>query len=188
MSGSLDLPGWVGPWCTRHLGAPPVALMLRAEHLSAVFGLRLADGRDVVVKARSDDLARAASCVAAQRALARGGFRCPAPLTAVSEVDGGLADSLAWMPECVLVGSAAGVFVGAEVPTLAPVDSSAAFIEAYQAARGRAFSVDELELAWAASVWTTTHNARAEALLAQPPVANTALQAQAAERLARAHA
>jgi hypothetical protein len=309
-SGGLDLPSWVGPWCIRHLGAPPVAVLLTAEHLSSVFGLRLADGREVVVKARSDDPARAASCVAAQEALARSGFRCPAPLTPVSVIDCGQAvhaerwlpggdllrgdgiavarryaavfaelmaalgqvrvppplpsphwlgwdhpgpgpwppiadldrrdqravpefvvaaavratrrlrqsgelprvlghadfeaqnlrwtgqelwavydwDSLAWMPECVLVGSAAGVFVGAEVPTLAPVASSAAFIEAYQAARGRAFSTDELQLAWAASLWTTTHNARAEALLGQPPVATTALRAQVAERLSRARA
>jgi hypothetical protein len=92
-------------------------------------------------------------------------------------------DSLAWMPEPVLVGSASGVFANAEVPTMAPLESSAAFIEAYQATRCRRFSADELELAWAASLWTTTHNARAEALLGQAPVATTALRAQAAARL-----
>jgi hypothetical protein len=97
-------------------------------------------------------------------------------------------DSLAWMPECVLVGSAASVFPSAEVPTLAAVDSSAAFIETYQAARGRAFNDDEFQLAWAASLWTTTHNARAEALLGLAPVATKALREQAAERLSRAHA
>jgi hypothetical protein len=287
-----------------------VALLLRTEHMSAVFGLRLADGREVVVKARTQDLRRAAACVAAQSALARAGFSCPAPLTGVVMVDSQLAvhaeewrpggellrgddaevarryatvyaqlmaalaevrvppplpspqwlgwdhggsapwppsedldrrdqsvvpdlvlatairaterlrrpgdlprvlghadfeaqnlrwkgrtlwavydwDSLAWMPESVLVGSAAGVFASAEVPTLAPLDSSAVFIQTYQQARGRAFSADELQLAWAASLWTTTHNARAEALFGQPPVATTALLAQAAERLARARA
>ncbi len=310
LPGTLELPGWIGPWCVRELGAPPVAELLRAEHLSAVFGLRLADGREVVVKARRDDPVRAASCVAAQAALARSGFRCPAPLTRVTVTGDGLAvhaeeylpggdllrgdgpsvarryatvyadlmarlgdvrvppplpsppwlgwdhdgpgpwppladldrrdqaavpefvvmtamratrrlrqsgglprvlghadfeaqnlrwsggelravfdwDSLAWMPECVLAGSAAGVFASAEVPTLAPVGSSVAFIETYQAARARAFSADETELAWAASLWTTTHNARAEALLGLPSVATAALHAQAAERLARANA
>ena len=274
-----------------------------------MFGLRLADGREVVVKSRPDDQARASACVAAQAALAAGGFRCPAPITPVSVVgrlavhaeewlaggdllrgdspdvarryaavfadlmarlskvrvppplpsphwfswdhdgpgpwppiadldrhdqsgvpefvvatavratarlrrSGGLPralghadfeaqnlrwrgdrlwavydwDSLAWMPESVLVGSAAGVFSSAEVPTLVPVHSSAAFIETYQAARARTFSGDEVQLAWAASLWTTTHNARAEALLGLAPVATGALRAQAAERLARAHA
>ena len=47
-----------------------------------VFGLRLADGRDVVVKARADD-GRAVSCVAAQARLAERGFPCARPLTPV---------------------------------------------------------------------------------------------------------
>lgn len=305
-----DLPGWIAAWCDQHLSAAPVASLLRAGHLSAVFGLRLADGREVVIKARRDEPRRVAACLAAQAALARGGFRCPAPLTSVTSVDGDLVvhaeewlpdgellrgddpdvarcyaavladlmarlgrvrvppplpsphwlgwdhqgtgpwppideldscdqsvvpgfvvatairatrrlresgdqpsvlghadfeaqnlrwngrelrvvydwDSLAWMPEPVLVGSASGVFANAEVPTLAPLESSAAFIEAYQVTRGRRFSADELELAWAASLWTTTHNARAEALLGQPPIATTALNAQADARLHLANA
>ena len=48
-----------------------------------VFGLRLADGRDVVVKARADD-GRAVSCVAAQARLAGRGFPCARPLTPVT--------------------------------------------------------------------------------------------------------
>lgn len=305
-----DLPDWITAWCDQHLGAAPVASLLRAGHLSAVFGLRLGDGREVVIKARGDDPGRIAACLTAQAALAGGGFRCPAPLTSVTSVEGDLAvhaeewlpggdllrgddtdvarcyaavfadlmarlsdvrvppplpsphwlgwdhegtgpwppiheldsrdqsvvpafvvstankatsrlresrhhrrtlghadfeaqnlrwhgrelhavydwDSLAWMPEPVLVGSASGVFASAEVPTLAPLESSAAFIETYQATRGRRFSPDELELAWAASLWTTTHNARAEALLRQPPVATTALRAQATTRLRLANA
>jgi hypothetical protein len=304
------LPGWVAPWCDRHLGAAPETSLLRTEHLSAVFGLRLSDGREVVIKARRDEPGRAAACVAAQAILAGGGFRCPAPLTPVTTVGRDLAvhaeewvpggellrgddpevarcyaavfadlmarlgeartpppvpsphwlgwdhpgsgpwppideldwrdqsavpafvvaaairatrrlrqsadwpkvlghadfeaqnlrwnerellvvhdwDSLAWMPEAVLAGSASGVFASAEVPTLAPLESSAAFMETYQAVRRRRFGPDELELAWAASLWTTTHNARAEALLGQPPVATTALRAQAEARLSLANA
>lgn len=307
---AADLPGWLGPWCDQHLGATPVRALLQTGHLSAVYGLRLSDGRDIVVKARRDSPGRVAVCVAAQAALAGGGFRCPAPLTAVSTADRDLAvhaeewlpggdllrgddpdvarcyaavfadlmtrlgavrvppplpsphwlgwdhpgtgpwppirvldqrdqsvvpgfvvttairatrrlrrsgqlprvlghadfeaqnvrwnehelvvvydwDSLAWMPEAVLAGSASGVFASAEVPTLAPLESSAAFIETYQMTRGRRFTADELELAWAASLWTTTHNARTEALLGQPPVATTALRAQAAARLNLANA
>ncbi len=48
-----------------------------------VFGLRLASGMDVVVKARTDD-GRAASCVAAQAWLAERGFPCARPLTPVT--------------------------------------------------------------------------------------------------------
>ena len=47
-----------------------------------VFGLRLAGGRDVVVKARPDD-GRAGSCVAAQARLAERRFPCARPLTPV---------------------------------------------------------------------------------------------------------
>ena len=50
-----------------------------------VFGLRLADGRDVVVKARADD-GRAVSCVAAQARLAERGFPCARPLTPVAGI------------------------------------------------------------------------------------------------------
>ena len=39
-------------WCRRWLGAEPVAVLFRAGYLSEVTGLRLADGREVVVKAR----------------------------------------------------------------------------------------------------------------------------------------
>src|SRR5271165_7179291 len=48
-----------------------------------VFGLRLADGRGVVVKARADG-GRAVSCVAAQARLAERGFPCARPLTSVA--------------------------------------------------------------------------------------------------------
>jgi hypothetical protein len=98
-------------------------------------------------------------------------------------------DSLAWQPEAALVGAASGVFPrGAGLPTLAPVDSTEAFLAAYQDTRGRAFTAVELEVAWAASLWPAAHNARWEVLHGQPPVCGTALRAQAAERLRRANA
>jgi len=58
-------------------------------------------------------------------------------------------------------------------------ESSAAFLEAYR----RAFSGEELEIAWAAGLWPALHNARGELLYAQPPVALTALREQAEHRL-----
>jgi hypothetical protein len=40
-------------WCRGWLGADPVEVLFRAGYLSEVTGLRLADGRGVVVKARA---------------------------------------------------------------------------------------------------------------------------------------
>ncbi|WP_034324866.1 phosphotransferase, partial [Amycolatopsis lurida] len=80
-----DLPDWLPTWCADHLGAEPVAVLFEARSISAVFGLRLATGRDVVVKAREDD-GRAASCVAAQARLADRGFPCARPVTPVTGV------------------------------------------------------------------------------------------------------
>ena len=57
--------------------------------------------------------------------------------------------------------------------------SSAAFLDAY----GRPLTDEELEIAWAASLWPALHNARGELLYAQPPVALAALQEQVEERL-----
>jgi Ser/Thr protein kinase RdoA (MazF antagonist) len=97
-------------------------------------------------------------------------------------------DSLAWMPEAALVGAASGSFASTEIPTLAPLDSSTAFIATYQSAHGRPFSPDELEVAWAASIWPAGHNARGEALFGSAPSAGQPLREQAAERLRRAGA
>ena len=253
-----------------------------------VFGLRLADGRDVVVKARADD-GRAVSCVAAQARLAERGFPCARPLTPVAgagslavhaeefrpggevlhgdspdvavryaevfarlmaelagvtvapplpnppwvrwdHTDSGVWpaidfldnrdqsavpayvveaaerargtatgrrpavragprrlrgaehpvarpgggavhdwDSLAWQPEAALAGAASGAFASAGPPTLAPIESSEAFLAAYQDVRGRLFTAVEQEIAWAASVWMAAYNAREQALLGASP-------------------
>jgi len=97
-------------------------------------------------------------------------------------------DSLAWQPEAALVGAASGAFASAGPPTLAPIDSSDAFLTAYQDRRGRVFTAAEREVAWAASLWPAAHNARWEALHGDAPVSGDALRAQAAERLRRARA
>src|SRR3984885_8585875 len=80
-----DLPDWLPGWCLDHLGGEPVGVLFRLQQVSMVFGLRLAGGTDVVVKARADD-GRAASCVAAQARLAERGFPCARPLTPVAGV------------------------------------------------------------------------------------------------------
>jgi hypothetical protein len=302
-----DLPHWLPAWCRDQLGGEPADVLFQLQQMSMVFGLRLADGRDVVVKARADD-GRAVSCVAAQARLAERGFPCARPLTPVVGVgaqavhaeefrpggdvlhgdspdvavryaevfarlmaeladvtvapplpnprwarwdhtDSGLWpaieflddldqsavpahvvdtagrargrilaaglpcvlghadfeaqnlrwrgrevlavhdwDSLAWQPEAALVGAASGAFASAGPPTLAPIDSSDAFLVAYQDLRGRVFTAVEQEIAWAASLWPAAHNARWEALHGDTPVSGDALQTQAAERLHRANA
>jgi hypothetical protein len=302
-----DLPDWLPAWCMDQLGDEPVSVLFELRQISAVFGLRLAGGRDVVVKAREDD-GRAASCVAAQARLAERGFPCARPLTPAVGV-GSLAvhaeefrpggevlhgdspnvaaryaeafvrlmaeladvtvapplpnppwvrwdhtdsgvwpaigcldnrdqsvvpayvvdtaerargrilaagltcvlghadfeaqnlrwqdqqvwavhdwDSLAWQPEAALAGAASGSFASAGPPTLAPIESSEAFLVAYQDIRGRLFTAVEQEIAWAASVWMAAYNAREEALHGHTPVCRDALRAQAAERLRRANA
>ncbi|USX55903.1 phosphotransferase [Lentzea sp. HUAS12] len=288
-------------WCSAELGSAVAEVFYERVSLSSVFGVRLADGREVYVKAREDD-GRAAPCLAAQASLAARGFPCPRPLTAVVVVDGlavhaeealpggsmllgnspavavryaevfawsmalledvavpppvpaprwarwdhtdpglwpaidfldardqgvvppfvvsaarrvrkrllatslpcvlGHADfeaqnlrwqgdvlavhdwdSLAWQPEAALVGAASGAFANASPPSLVPVESSAAFIEAYQRVRGRAFSVEEREVAWAASLWTALHNARWEVLHGDPTPSGDAVRDQGTERL-----
>jgi Ser/Thr protein kinase RdoA (MazF antagonist) len=97
-------------------------------------------------------------------------------------------DSLCWLPEAAIVGAASGAFASVEQPTLAPLPSSAAFLESYEQARSRRFTTEEREVAWAASLWLPAHNAYAEALYGLPPVATTQLTVQAAERLRLANA
>lgn len=92
-------------------------------------------------------------------------------------------DSLAWLPEAAVVGAAAGAFASAEVPTLAPVESSEAFLDGYAKARGRELTAEELGVAWAASLWPALHNARGEVIYGVPPIALAALEAQAEARL-----
>jgi hypothetical protein len=96
-------------------------------------------------------------------------------------------DSIASLPEAALAGFASGASASAETPTLVPVASSAAFLDAYQPDRRR-FTPDEIEVAWAASLWLAVHNARAELLSGSPLVALRAVQEQGSERLRRAGA
>ena len=282
-------------------------MLFQLHQVSMVFGLRLAGGTDVVVKARADD-GRATSCVAAQARLAERGFPCARPLTPVVGV-GSLAvhaeefrpggevlhgdspdvaarcaevfarlmaeladvtvapplpnppwvrwdhtdpgvwpaigcltnrdqsavpahvvetasrararllaaglpcvlgyadfeaqnlrwqgrevwavhdwDSLAWQPEAALAGAASGSFASSGPPTLAPIESSEAFLVAYQDLRGRLFTAVELEIAWAASLWMAAYNAREQALLGDTPLSGDAIRAQGAERMRRANA
>ncbi|WP_280347983.1 phosphotransferase [Nocardia neocaledoniensis] len=301
----LSVPEWLPRWCDGNLGAALAELLFTTHSISTVFGLRLTDGRAIVMKARPDD-GRAAACVTAQAALAARGFPCARPLTpalreghlavhaeqyrpggdllrgdsppiarrcaavfarlagelaelnvppplpnprwsrwdhhdpglwpAIPELDEraqhavpgfvveaaararerllatdlpcvlGHADfeaqnlrwhdgeiysvhdwdSLAWQPEAALAGASSGTFASESPPTLAPIESSAAFLAEYQERRGRRFTAEECEVAWAASVWPAAHNARWEYLHGVDPLCGNGIRAQAAERLRRA--
>lgn len=64
-------------WCLSHLGSTPTAEIFRTEHLSEVLGVRLADGRDVVIKIRPGS-PRLDATTEIQRRLNLEGFPCPA--------------------------------------------------------------------------------------------------------------
>jgi hypothetical protein len=66
-------------WCVRHLGSPPVEQFFGVQRLSAVHGLRLADGREVVLKVRTAQ-DRQAACTVVHEAMWRAGLPCPRPL------------------------------------------------------------------------------------------------------------
>jgi Phosphotransferase enzyme family len=85
-------------WCTRFLGAEPAAELFEAGYLSTVKGLRLRDGREVVVKARPS-LPRLAGCAIVHRALWMAGFECPEPLVDLRSLDGYAGSAEALMPE-----------------------------------------------------------------------------------------
>jgi hypothetical protein len=69
----------LGSWCVAVLGSGPERELFRSGHLSTVVGLRLVDGRDVVVKVRTPT-ERLAACVKTQRIMFEAGFPCPEPL------------------------------------------------------------------------------------------------------------
>jgi hypothetical protein len=66
-------------WCEQYLGAAPTGVLFRSDKISRVVGLRLNDGREVVVKSRPAE-PRVATCFAVQRYAWERGFPCPEPL------------------------------------------------------------------------------------------------------------
>jgi hypothetical protein len=66
-------------WCVRHLDSAPVERFFGADHLSEVHGLRLANGRKVVLKLRGRQ-ERLHGCHAVHEALWQAGIPCPEPL------------------------------------------------------------------------------------------------------------
>ncbi|MFB9684566.1 phosphotransferase [Amycolatopsis plumensis] len=99
-------PGRLARWCGEHLGSPPAEELFSSGHLSAVIGLRLADGREVVVKVRPGS-PRLAACVDVQRRLFQAGYPCPEPLTGVAPFGGDVATAETYVPGGAVLPSAA---------------------------------------------------------------------------------
>ncbi|WP_157641088.1 phosphotransferase [Longispora albida] len=90
-------PGNLARWCLEHLGSPPSEELFRSGYLSAVVGLRLTDGREVVVKVRPYSL-RIAACVEVQRRMFQAGYPCPRPLTGPAAFGGDVATAETYVP------------------------------------------------------------------------------------------
>jgi hypothetical protein len=291
-------------WCTDHLGSAPAAELFRSGHLSAVVGLRLADGREVVVKVRPAS-PRIAACVEVQRRMFEIGYPCPEPLSGPAPLGNGVATAEAFVPgsavlpasdhgiqlsaeafarlirlapspaevssldpapswaawnhgeaglwpwpeggevdlnavdgpewidltagrardrlraggceavighcdwlaenlrwsgdnlmavhdwdsvvadsEAILVGLAAALYSAVSPDALATVEETDRFVTAYQDARARAFSPDELERSWAAGVWTRAYDAKFQHVTGHPITSLSPAEARA--RLRRA--
>lgn len=98
-------PARLAQWCMEHLGSPPVEEIFKSGYLSAVIGLRLGDGREVVVKVRPDS-PRIAACVEVQRRMFLAGYPCPQPLTGAAPFGGDVATAEAYVPGGAMLPSA----------------------------------------------------------------------------------
>jgi hypothetical protein len=76
-------------------------------------------------------------------------------LLVVHDWDSAVADS-----EAVLVGFAAALYSAVSADSLATVEETERFLDAYLDARARAFTADELERSWAAGVWTRVFDSK----------------------------
>ena len=281
-SSSESLPAELRAWCAMAVGSTVDEVLFRSGNLSRVVGVRLADGRSVVLKARPP-ARRHTGCVQVQRRLFAAGYPCPCPLagpdhvagwdvTAETYVPGGIQlpldaaapdrfalalarlvqlappaeqvdsvdppppwaawdhagealwprpapgtadlnagerswvddvavrarrwlaavacrpvvghvdfesqnirwqgtelhcvhdwDSVALRPEATIAGIAAVTYPATcAVAACAPVDRTAQFLLGYADARGRPWSAEEEEAAWAAGVWTLAYNAKVQ--------------------------
>jgi hypothetical protein len=75
VSARLDRPA-LSQWCLQRLGSEPEGILFEAGYLSQVIGLRLTDGRDVVVKVRAWQ-ERPIGCGQVQQSLSVSGFPAP---------------------------------------------------------------------------------------------------------------
>lgn len=84
-------------WCRRWLGAEPAHVLFRVRHISTVTGLRLVDGREVVLKVRPA-APRLHACFEVQQQLCAAGFPCPRPLAGPASLGRMLATAERFVP------------------------------------------------------------------------------------------
>ena len=94
--GALD-PKTLAAWCVEHLGSTPESHLFSSEKISHVAGVRLADGREVVVKVRGA-AARLNTCAVLQQLAWQRGFPCPQVLAGPAPFGDGLATAEAYVP------------------------------------------------------------------------------------------
>lgn len=93
-------------------------------------------------------------------------------------------DSVLIDTEAAIAGFAAGVYPTVHAGSEASVAETEDFIRDYVAARGRAFTDDEVECAWAAGVWLRAFDSKKQFAKGEPIRSLT--RAEASRRLARA--
>ena len=94
-------------------------------------------------------------------------------------------DSVICQPEPAIAGLAAASFLGLDgPPPLASVEDSAAFLDAYQRARGRRWTSADYAACWAAGLWQRAFDAKTRSLDGDPEQILTRHEAQARLRLA----
>lgn len=97
-------------------------------------------------------------------------------------------DSIAIRPDAAIAGAAAAVFTSLGPVVAASLEESESFLAAYQAARSRPFTNDELEVAWAAGLWVLAFNARKESVRSRSGPYQVELLKEGEERLRRSGA
>lgn len=74
-------------------------------------------------------------------------------------------DSTAARPEATVAGAASAVFTRTDVQSSSSIDESELFLDAYQGARRRAFTPDELRVAWAAGLWVRAFDTKDDSVM-----------------------
>ena len=95
---ALPSPDAIARWCATWFDAPPTQVLFEAGHFFYVVGLRLADKRTVVVKARPP-ARRLHTCWRLQRDLWAAGFPCPEPLVRPVMLGSLVASAEAYVPD-----------------------------------------------------------------------------------------
>lgn len=85
-----QLRTWLDRHVREHIGVAIDGVVFQGGYTGAVFGLRLVDGREVVVKVQRPDadLTRMHAVVAVQNRLAAAGFGCPSVLSGPASAEG----------------------------------------------------------------------------------------------------